>query len=108
MPFENLDHLAKSGILADSSKKLYKSYLNKLAVAGYDTIKSLSSPKSQTEVLKLVKSLKPRYHKSALTAIFYALSESENKCKKKYYDYFQELKLGDEKLQTYKASLEEE
>lgn len=108
MPFENLEHLAKSSIISDSTKKLYKSYLNKLAKQGFDTVKSLTPVKNQKEVIKFVKTLKPAYHKTTLTSIFYALSETDNKHKKHYYDYYQVLKLGDEKLQAYKSKLESE
>jgi hypothetical protein len=41
-----------------------------------------------------------------MNSIFYALSNLDNKNKKKYYDYFQLLKLNDPRLQAYKASLE--
>jgi hypothetical protein len=105
---ENLEELyeAKSGKAhSPSTLKLYKSYLNKLAKAGFSTPAILI--KDKKNVLEFVKGLSPSYHKTAMTSIFYALSGYENNKRNKglYYDFFQTLKLKDSKLQEYKSNL---
>jgi hypothetical protein len=94
--------------IADTTRRLYTTYLNKIAVAGYETIPDLV--KHAKEVLTFVKTLPAQYHKSAMNAIFYALSDLENDKKPKiYYNYFQELKQKDSKyLAHQKAEAEKE
>ena len=110
MPFDLPDNLEelymkkndrKTGH-ADSTLKLYKSYLNKIAAAGFDTPASLI--KNKKKVLTFIKSLDKKYHKTAMTSIFYALSGHPNdkRTKGMYYDYYQVLKKDDATLQDYK------
>ena len=111
MPFQlptNLEeiYMAKSPTgegHAVSTLKLYKTYLNKVAKQGYDTPELLIA--HQKEVLTFVRTLDPKFQKTAMTSIFYALSGHENNTatKGKYYDFYQQLKKGDPKLQEYKA-----
>jgi len=114
MPFtldvESLEKLYKEKTGKDTGHtvgtlKQYKTYLNKLATAGFDDTNKLI--KNQKKVLDVVKALDAKYHKSAMNAIFYALSDKPNdkKTKGHYYNYFQELKSGDKTLNDYKASL---
>ena len=88
--------------------KLYTSYLNKLAKAGYSTPALLI--KEKKKVLEFVKGLSAGYQKTAMTSIFYALSGHANNRRNKglYYDFFQVLKGNDPKLQEYKAKKEQE
>ena len=91
-------------VVAATTKAIYKCYLNKLAKEGYTNQASLV--KNQAKVLKIVKDYQQDKQKTFMNSIFYALSNLDNKDKKKYYDYFQLLKLNDPRLQAYKASLE--
>jgi hypothetical protein len=86
-----------------STLKLYKTYLNKLAKEGYDTPALLIANKKK--VLDYVKALSDNYRKTAMTSIFYALSNLPNSKKPKiFYNYYQTLKLSDTKLQEYKKA----
>ena len=107
----NLEELykAKTGsVHSPSTLKLYKSYLNKIAKAGYTTPALLI--KEKKKVLEFVKSLSAGYQKTAMTSIFYALSGYANNRRNKglYYDFFQVLKGNDPKLQEYKTKKEKE
>lgn len=110
MPFELPDNLeeiymkkmGKDTGHAPSTLKLYKSFLNKIATAGYNTPALLM--KNKKKVLAVVKDIDKKYHKTAMTSIFYALSAEPNSRTTKglYYDYYQVLKKDDVNLQDYK------
>lgn len=107
----NLEELykAKTGSAhSPSTLKLYKSYLNKLAKAGYSTPALLI--KEKKKVLEFVKSLNAAYQKTAMTSIFYALSGHTNNRRNKglYKDYYNELGKNDPKYQAYLTSKEKE
>jgi len=93
----NLEELYKAKTGSEhspSTLKLYKSYLNKLAKAGFSSPKILI--KEKKKVLEFVKTLSASYQKTAMTSIFYALSGyNNNRRNKGYYKDFYN-KLGDE------------
>ena len=100
------EKLTVKKVVADSTRRLYVTYLNKIAVAGYESIQDLV--KHAKEVLAFVKTLPPQYHKSAMNAIFYALSDLETDKKPKiYYNYFQDLKQKDAKYLAHQKELTE-
>ena len=103
MPFD-ITTIKKT--VADSTKKLYKSYLNKLATQGYETPASLLE--NQEDVLEYIKTTPATYYKSFMNAIFFAISDYPNTEKKIFYDFFQELKKADPRLQAYKEKKKEE
>jgi hypothetical protein len=100
MPFDLTD-INKVEHLSLSTKKLYKTYLNKLAKLGYDTPASLLD--NQEDILEYIKTTPAPYYKSFMKAIFFGVSEYPNEEKKEFYDFFQELKKDDPVLQAYKA-----
>tara|TARA_R110000868_G_scaffold38213_1_gene133980 strand:- start:1233 stop:1610 length:378 start_codon:yes stop_codon:yes gene_type:complete len=107
----NLEELykAKTGsVHSPSTLKLYKSYLNKIAKAGYTTPALLI--KEKKKVLEFVKSLNETYQKTAMTSIFYALSGHANNKRNKglYKDYYNKLGESNPRYQEYLAKKKEE
>jgi hypothetical protein len=103
MPF---DSSSVKKVVADSTRKLYKTYLNKLATQGFETPAELLA--NQKDILEYIKTTPPAYYKSFMNAIFFAISEYPNTEKKIFYDFFQELKKADPRLQEYKKKKAEE
>lgn len=94
MPFELLD-VSKDATLATSSRKTYRTHLNKLAKEGYDTVQSLID--NDKEVVKRIKELyegkSKREIRVMISAVFYILCDTQFiKSPNAYYDYFQDLK----------------
>ena len=92
--FEVPDDLTKE--LSENTKKVYKTRLNKLAVAGFETKNDLI--KKQKDVINLIKERtggkddndeNRMERRMFLSAIFWVLNEEPLKNKKKYYDFFQ-------------------
>lgn len=98
MSFEPITHvkITKSGTpLAKGSVAIYKTRLNRLAQAGYDTIQKLVD--QADEIIQFLDlflddkddAVEKRYYYSA---IFYALYLRPKSEQKPYYDAFQKLK----------------
>lgn len=105
-PKTRFEPLTVKKVVADVTKKIYTTYLNKTAEGGYPTVDSLIA--HPTEVLALVKATPPERQKTFMNAIFYAVSDHPNEHKKEYYNFFQTLKKKDPKYQAYQAVKEEE
>jgi hypothetical protein len=94
MPFELID-VSKDATLATSSRKTYRTHLNKLSKEGYDTVQKLID--NDEDVVKVIKELyegkSKREIRVMISAIFYILCDTEFiKSPNAYYAYFQELK----------------
>lgn len=94
MPFELLN-VSKDATLATSSRKTYRTHLNKLAKDGYDTVQILIN--NDKEIVNRIKELyegkSKREIRVMISAIFYILCDTEFiKSPNAYYDYFQDLK----------------
>ena len=94
MPFELIE-VSKDTTLAKSSKKTYRTHLNKLSKEGYDTVQKLID--NDEEVVKVIKELyedkSKREIRVMISAIFYILTDTEFiKSPNAYYEYFQLLK----------------
>lgn len=79
-----------------ATKKIYKSKLNALAKAGYDTTAALLANKLQ--VIRVIKELVPEDDAAArqkkrtfLSAIFWVLPEDVLPAKNAYYSYYQKV-----------------
>jgi hypothetical protein len=94
MPFELIE-VSKDATLAKSSRKTYRTHLNKLSKEGYDTVQKLID--NDEEVVKVIKELyedkSKREIRVMISAIFYILTDTEFiKSPNAYYEYFQLLK----------------
>ena len=104
-PKTKFETLTVKKVVADVTKRFYVTNLNKIASAGFSTVKGLLD--NQADVLKIVKDQPADRQKGMMNAIFYAVSDHPNTQKVTYYNYFQVLKGKDPKYVEHKKKEEE-
>ena len=85
----------QSKTIADSTKKLYITQLNKLAKQEWNTPEKLLE--NQAEIVKFIEELHPgkdsdelrQKKRVMMSAVFYVLADTDHKHKDTFYQYFQ-------------------